>query len=574
MIALLPCLALAWQASPQVLAPVDVSDGSLFGLAVDIHGTTAVVGAPYDATTANQAGSVHFFDLVGSNWVRTQVIQGLALDQLGSSVAVSGDFAAASHGHPDREVEVFERQLGDWVLVDVLDYPGDPVGVPTFGGSIALDGTTLAVGAPTASEGGVLAGAVYVYERTGAGWQLSATLAGSLSGTGFPVSPDHGRRVALQGDTLVVSSPRASNGGVYSAGTLFVYGRQVGGWNLMTNLQQPAGLVGTVLGGHGLQIDGDRIAASAVGFDLPPFLGAGIVHIFERMSGAWSHGAAVLDPRPSSYAGFGVSLGLVGDDLVVGRSEYHVREWGLLDATVESFHRGSAGSWQHVGTLTDPHPGPLQGFGNVMAFDRSGLMLPAVTGITGGERRGKIYTARYPAPWDPVTATVCRGSICACPSSDNWSGCGNSTVQEGRLFAAGSASISADDLEVYADQLPPNQMAMVRLAPTLAAPRLFGEGVLCVDAGAALAVLSTSMTGTVDLGQGIVAAAMSAGAAILPGETWFLQVVYDDPQRVFRCRTYPGQPTWPFLGVPWNGRPLAVAGGFNVTNALAVTWRP
>ncbi len=57
--------------------------------------------------------------------------------------------------------------------VDVLSPPDARQG-GYFGGSLAVDGTRLAVGAPTARQGGLQAGAVYLFELRGGRWPLSA----------------------------------------------------------------------------------------------------------------------------------------------------------------------------------------------------------------------------------------------------------------------------------------------------------------------------------------------------------------------------------------------------------------
>lgn len=568
MLTLLTCLAL--QSSPAVISPADVPSSAFFGTAIDIDGDTAIVGAFSDSTAGAQAGSVHFYERSGAGWVRTDVLRGAPFARLGASVTVDGDWAAAAHGSAVKTVEVYERQAGTWARVDVLTYPGDPVGNPQFGSSIDLSGATLAIGSPTASEGGTLGGAVYLYDRTATGWQLTDTLSAMPSG-GFPISPDLGRRVTLQGDTLVASAPRASIGGTFSAGALLVFQRLAGAWTYEARLTQPSGVVGTVLGANGLQLDGDRIVASAVGYDQPPLLGVGLVQVFERSGNTWAHAAPIFDPRPSHYGGFGVSMAVQGDRVLVGRSEYHVRELSDFDVTVESFQRTPAGNWAHVDTLPDPNPGPQQGFGHEMALNGSTLMISSSYGYKDGVARGKVYVASYPGTWETVAETVCAGTICACPTSDSWTGCGNSTVREGRLFAAGSASVAADDLELMADQLPSNQTAFFRFGPQLGRPMLLGDGNLCVHTGVVVGVQSTSASGTLTQTSGFLAMAGAAGATVLPGETWYLQLVYDDPKRVFPCRTYPAATGF---GIPWNGRPQLAASGFNLTNALAVTWRP
>lgn len=121
----------------------------------------------------------------------------------------------------------------------------------------------------------------------------------------------------------------------------------------------------------------------------------------------------------------------------------------------------------------------------------------------------------------------------------------------------------------------PNQTARLRLGPNLAMHSLFGDGDLCLHRGIDFPVQTVASNGAVHFGggqagTGLVAQGTAAGLMILPGETWYFQLVYGDVTQVFRCRTW----TPSYGGGVWHGRPSLVAGGFNATNAVAVTWRP
>src|SRR5437762_9034602 len=80
------------------------------------------------------------------------------------------------------------------VQVAKLTPPDDPPS-GLFGYSLAISGSTLAVGAYGAGSG---TGAVYVFIQTATGWQLEQTI------TAFDGQPgaDFGYSVALSGDVL------------------------------------------------------------------------------------------------------------------------------------------------------------------------------------------------------------------------------------------------------------------------------------------------------------------------------------------------------------------------------------
>ncbi len=571
MLLTLSFLCLAPQAAPTALSPADVSPTARFGNAVDLDGDTAVIGAVYDSTAGQSSGSVHFYERSSGAWSRTFLQRGSPSDGLGASVAVDGDVAAVGRGFTLRGVVIYERQGGTWAQTGVLTYPGDPVSNPQFGADVAVSGDRIAVGSPTASEGGVLAGAVYLYERSTTGWNLAETFVGTLPGGSFPTSPNLGRRVELEGDTLVASAPRTNVSGTFSAGQIHVFERGTTGWTETVRLASPPSLEVRDLGGRGMELDGDTLAVAAVGYDNGALTGVGIVEVFTRQGTTWAFSAPVHNPTPSRSAAFGIDLALSADRLMVARSGYHVMEFSDLPLTLESFERTGPGIWRHQATLHDPHSGPDRGFGSAVALDNTTLMAPAVVGFGGGISRGKVYVTETTTPWDIVSSAVCPGTLCSCPSADGWAGCGNSTVNDGWLFGDGTASLAADDFRLVGRQLPVGRMARLRAGPILAPPSLFGDGDFCVQRAVEFPVQTIGFDGTSHFGPDLVAQAAAAGSVILPGETWYFQLLYDDPVQVYPCHTwYAGSP----FGLVWNGRPVLTAGGFNLTNAVSVTWKP
>jgi len=144
-------------------------------------------------------------------------------DGFGFSVAVSGDTMAvgapredsrasgvngdqSDNSRPDTgAVYVFTRSGATWTQQAYLK-PSDP-GAPTakheFGWSVALDGDTLAVGAPARE-------AVYVFERTAGSWSERSLLESPELST----PNKFGWSVALDADTLVAGAYRGNGRGL------------------------------------------------------------------------------------------------------------------------------------------------------------------------------------------------------------------------------------------------------------------------------------------------------------------------------------------------------------------------
>lgn len=154
----------------------------------------------------------------------------------------------------------------------------------------------------------------------------------------------------------------------------------------------------------------------------------------------------------------------------------------------------------------------------------------------------------------------CEGiSDCPCgndlPGQDG--GCANSTGNGAIIGAAGSSSVSADDLVLTASNLPANQFVLF-IAAEGQVQNPFGDGFLCVGGPGIkiiryLPVQNSGAAGTVTIGPGLAALSCSLGppsiACIDPGETWYWQTWYRDP-----------------------GGPCSSS--FNLTSALAIDFIP
>ena len=142
-----------------------------------------------------------------------------------------------------------------------------------FGYSVALsaDGSTLAVGADYGDHG---VGAAYVLTRSGAVWSQQASVEASSAGTGLYF----GNSVSLSGD-----------GATLAVGSYF----------------EPSAATG---------IDGDETSAVATG--------AGAVFTFKRSGTAWIRQSYVKASNTSTYAEFGWSVALSSDGATLAVGAY------------------------------------------------------------------------------------------------------------------------------------------------------------------------------------------------------------------------------------------------------------
>jgi hypothetical protein len=108
--------------------------------------------------------------------------------------------------------------------------PSDFVDMNLFGGSVAIDGNTIAVGAVGHDE---FRGAVYLFTRRGQAWQQDAVLVpddvqpndsfGAPPPEDFTPSAFFGSAVATQGTSIVVGEPNFLGPAGLNHGSAFVY---------------------------------------------------------------------------------------------------------------------------------------------------------------------------------------------------------------------------------------------------------------------------------------------------------------------------------------------------------------
>src|SRR5262249_57750451 len=120
---------------------------------------------------------------------------------------LSGAFTATVDGNVSQGAAyVFTQSNGNWTESQKLT-ANDGGLFDNFGASVALDGSTLVVGANGATVAGNAAqGAVYVFTESNGTWAQTQKLTAD-DGAAFD---NFGLSVALKGSTILAGSPRAT----------------------------------------------------------------------------------------------------------------------------------------------------------------------------------------------------------------------------------------------------------------------------------------------------------------------------------------------------------------------------
>ena len=295
---------------------VSASDATFqgyFGNSVSVSGNRAIVGA---IGMRRGAGAAYIYESSSSGWtqaVKLSLGDGVDGDFFGRSVAISGDIAvvgAPNHGHLTDGVStgkayVYERDSsGSWSRTGVLA-PSDGGDRDFFGGSVAVSGSTVVVGAQ--NEGETYFGAVYVYGKNSSGvWSQDQKL---VAGDRDRYD-NFGRSVAISGDTLVVGA----NEIVYGAGSAYVFRKSASSWTQAAKLTASDGAHRDYFG-QSVAISGDTLLVGASRNSD----GVGAVYVYgKNSSGVWSQDQKlVASDRPPGNR-FGYSVAISGDRAIVG----------------------------------------------------------------------------------------------------------------------------------------------------------------------------------------------------------------------------------------------------------------
>ena len=317
------------------------------------------------------------------------------------SVAVSSDtaVAGASGVFPGGAAYIYQRDEGgqdDWGEVTKLtasDAPTMPSVNHAFGGSVAVSGDTVVVGARFANAGGSETGAAYVFQRDEGGpgnWGEVTKLTASDA----QPADSFGRSVAVSGDIAVVGAPDEDAAGNL-AGAVYVFQRDEGGadnWGEVTKLTA-SDAQSAAWFGFSVAVSGDTALAGAPGEDAAASF-AGAAYVFQRDEGGvdnWGEVTRLTASNAEPEDFFGLSVAVSSDTSVVGAHQEDAGGSGAGAAYVFQRDQAGADNWGEVTKLTasDAEADGLFGASVAVSSDR------AVVGAGGEDAGGDSAGAAY-----------------------------------------------------------------------------------------------------------------------------------------------------------------------------------
>ncbi len=329
-----------------------------FGQALAVSGSTLVVGAPYSSWGGRaDVGLVYVYNQSGAGWQLVAELRGpeaIAHEGLGESIAVSGStvvVGAPGYDSSAGHAYVFTKSGTGWHQAGELQ-GSDTVAHDRFGGSVAVSGNTIVVGAGSRADGG----RAYLFTSTGGRWHQTAELTGSDTARydGF------GDAVTVSGATVVV-------GALFHAGlsgAIYVFSDGARGWHQAAELK---GILARSYFGKSVAISGSIIVAGATGSSA----GAGWAYVFTATASGW-HRTATLentDAAPRDY--FGQSVAISGSTIVVGASLQ--AEGGRA----YTFTRTAAGGWHQATEMGASDGVAYDWFGDALAISGADVVVGA-----------------------------------------------------------------------------------------------------------------------------------------------------------------------------------------------------
>jgi predicted outer membrane repeat protein len=320
----------AWQQAARLGPGTPPAGGTFFAQSIAIDGDTIVVGSFEPMYSHEGMAYIYGRNQGGTNaWGLVTTLQAhdpFIYRYFGSSVAINGDTVVIgapgnddSFGAEVGAAYVFERNQGgvnQWGEAAKLS-AADSRNWDLFGQAVAIDGDTIAVGAPRDTSVDSRPGATYTFERNVSGssaWQQIARLEASDSSS----KNEFGAAVALNGDTLVV--------GAVPVGAAYIYQRDAGGsrhWGERKKLMASDNPGGAAFG-YAVAVQNDRIAVGATDAVLADYQG-GAAYVYDRNAGGidnWGEQTRLLPHNEPDYGAFGSAVALRADEVLVGAYNY------------------------------------------------------------------------------------------------------------------------------------------------------------------------------------------------------------------------------------------------------------
>ncbi|MFN7955460.1 MAG: hypothetical protein U0610_27295 [bacterium] len=414
---------------------ITAADGAAddrFGASVALSGDLLLVGAVRDDDKGTDSGSAYLYARNGASWTLAQKLtasDGAAGDHFGVSVAIQGytlvvgaynddDFGADSGA-----AYVFQWNGATWVQVAKLR-ASDGAGGDLFGGSVALDGDYIVVGAPKEDAKGTSAGAAYVFVRSsGYIWTQQAKITASDGASNDTL----GYSSAISGDTIVLGAAYKNTGAGSYAGAAYVFTRSGTSWSQQAKLTASDGAANDSFG-NSVSVYGNIAAIGAFGDDTAVSNG-GSAYVFTRSGTSWSQQAKITAFDAAASDNFGTWVSLNGNQLAIGAPQ---ADTAGADAGAVYLYQGGGASWPLVDKIVAGNAAAGAAFGAGINVEAGRVAIGALLADVAAADSGSAYVYDSNLALTVTKAGTGAGTVSSSPAGIN---CG-STCSAG--YASGT----------------------------------------------------------------------------------------------------------------------------------------
>ncbi len=345
------------------------------------------------------AGSAQFFEEA-----KLTASDGAASDELGTSVAVSGDTVVVGVNGTNGGTEnargaayVFVKPAGGWGTAPPLEAKltaSDGAPFDGFGWSVAISGDTIVVGAPFAAVNSNLSeGAAYVFVKPYRGWKTTSAFDSKLTASDATRITFFGLSVAISGGTVVVGAPGTMIGTYYAQGAAYLFVEPPSGWATTSafdaKLTASDGILADQLGAS-VAISGDTVVAGTASTQMGLNPGLGKAYVFVRPPAGWATTSefqaklTASDGVPGDY--FGSPVATSGDAVIVGAPG--AGPGGIEAEGAAYVFARPTGGWKSStedARLTPSDGGVLDYFGTSVGISGGTVVIGALQAMVAGE---------------------------------------------------------------------------------------------------------------------------------------------------------------------------------------------
>lgn len=299
-------------------------------------------------------------------------------------------------------VFVYHRQGASWQLAAELSAPaGDANPNDRFGAAVSMQGDLIAVGAHGDDQMYENAGAVYLYRRVGSTWNIEAKLL-PFNTLAF----DLGIAVSVWDDTVLAGSR------TLTTGNAFAYRKDGSTWTNEAHLL-PANASAKAFGNAvGLYQDTAVIGAPSTTLQ---YNADGAAYIFRRTGATWTQQVELANPTPLAFEQYGTSVAVQGRWAFVGTPYDNTAAHNT--GAVYVYRQDPAGAWSHSQSLF-----PSDGFLGGHLFGWSCAMADGKT-VVGAPQAGVVFEgAAYQFNVAGVTWSEVSKYTASDPDGSDWFG--------------------------------------------------------------------------------------------------------------------------------------------------------